>query len=280
MRNYLLSFAILWLNLVVITTASAATNGFPGREEFPDIPVFEIADLKGKFDQVVVVDTRSKYEYDTLRIKGSVHIPVAAKTFEDEVQKLRAKTNKPIVFYCNGRTCYKSYHAVKKASAVGVQDTYAYDAGVFEWVKAEPNRAELLGKSPVKPDQLIDSKIYQARLLNPNEFSERILSAGTNSMVLDVRDMYQRAGVGFYPGKERWVSLDDKTKLTKYLEKAKSKNQTLFIYDEVGKQVVWLQYALEDMGIKDYYFMDKGAKAYYSSISKFVDKIPASKSSD
>ena len=88
-------------------------------------------------------------------------------------------------------------------------------------------------------------------------------------MVLDVRDLYQRAGVGFYPGKERWVSLDDKAKLTKFLEKAKAKKKVLFIYDEVGKQVRWLQYALEEMGIKDYYFMNKGAKAYYASISRW-----------
>ena len=268
MRNLLLSFTIFWFALVM-ATANASSNEFPGRAEYPDIPVYEISELKTKIYEVVVVDTRSKYEYDTLRIKGSIHIPVAAKSFEQQVQKLRDGTNKPIVFYCNGRTCYKSYLAVKKANLAGIKDTYAYDAGIFEWVKSQPEKSELLGKSPVKPNQLIDSKIYQARLLDPNEFSERILSTGGSSMVLDVRDMYQRAGVGFYPGKERWVSLDDKTKLTKYLEKAKAKNQTLFIYDEVGKQVRWLQYALEEMGIKDYYFMNKGAKAYYASISKW-----------
>jgi hypothetical protein len=158
---------------------------------------------------------------------------------------------------------------VKKAQAVGIKNTFAYDAGIFEWVKSEPEKSELLGKSPVMPGQLIDTKIYQARLLEPNEFSERILSSGGSSMVLDVRDMYQRAGVGFYLGIERWVSLDDKAKLAKYLEKAKASKQTLFIYDEVGQQVQWLQYALEDMGIKDYYFMNKGAKAYYASISSW-----------
>jgi len=268
MRNALLFFAIVCTNLA-IATASAKNNGFPGRDEFPDIPVYEISELKNKIEDVVVVDTRSKYEFDTLRIKGSLHIPVAAKSFEEQVQKLRSKTDKPIVFYCNGRTCYKSYHAVKKSIAAGIKNTFAYDAGIFEWVKSEPKRSELLGRSPVNPNQLIDSKIYQARLLDPNEFSERILSGGNSSMVLDVRDMYQRAGVGFYPGKERWVSLDDKAKLTKFLEKAKAKNKTLFIYDEVGKQVRWLQYALEEMGIKEYYFMDKGAKAYYASISKW-----------
>jgi hypothetical protein len=41
----------------------------------------------------------------------------------------------------------------------------------------------------------------------------------------------------------------------------------LFIYDEVGKQVRWLQYTIEELGLKNYYFMDKGAKAYYSSIA-------------
>jgi len=268
MRNVVLSFTILCFNLVT-ASANASNNAFPGRAEYPDIPVYELADLINKIDQVVVVDTRSKYEYDTLRIKGSLHIPVAAKTFEQQVQALRIKTKKPIVFYCNGRTCYKSYHAVKKASAVGVSDLYAYDAGIFDWVKSQPGKSELLGKSPVHLDQLIDHKVYEARLLDPNEFSNRIFENDANTMVLDVRDMYQRAGVGFYPGKERWVSLDDKTKLVKFLQKAKTRNQTLFIYDEVGKQVRWLQYALEDMGIKNYYFMNKGAKAYYASISNW-----------
>ena len=270
MRNplHLLFLTILGLS-VCITTANANTDGFPGRKEFPKVPVYELSELKDKIDQVVVVDTRSKYEYDTLKIKGSVHIPVAAKTFEQQVQALSAKTNKPIVFYCNGRTCFKSYLAVKKSQAVNVTNTFAYDAGIFEWVKSQPNKSELLGKSPVKAQHLIDAKIYQARLLNPDQFSEKILSTGRESMVLDVRDMYQRAGVGFFPGKEYWVSLDDKKKLAKYLAKAKEKNKTLFIYDEVGKQVRWLQYALEDMGIKNYYFMEKGAKAYYAMISNW-----------
>ena len=270
MRNqlYFLCSTILWLS-VTMATANASSDGFPGRKEFPDVPIYELSDLKNKIDQVVVVDTRSKYEYDTLRIKGSIHIPVAAKSFEQQVQILSAKTNKPIVFYCNGRTCFKSYLAVKKAQTVNITNTFAYDAGIFEWVKSQPEKSELLGKSPVKPQHLIDSNIYQARLLDPDEFSEKILSTGGDSMVLDVRDMYQRAGVGFFPGKEYWVSLDDKKKLAKYLAKAKAKNKTLFIYDEVGKQVRWLQYALEDMGIKNYYFMEKGAKAYYAMISSW-----------
>ena len=75
--------------------------------------------------------------------------------------------------------------------------------------------------------------------------------------------MYQRAGVGYFTGLEKWVSLDDQKKLTKYLNKAINEKRTLFIYDEAGKQVRWLQYTLEQANIKNYYFMKKGAKGFY-----------------
>jgi len=39
------------------------------------------------------------------------------------------------------------------------------------------------------------------------------------------------------------------------------------INDEDGKQVLVLQYALEELEIKDYYFMNEGARAYYASNS-------------
>ena len=61
-------------------------------------------------------------------------------------------------------------------------------------------------------------------------------------------------------------------KVYRYIRKAKEKGKTLFIYDEVGKQVRWLQYALEKEGIKNYYFMDKGATGYYKTITKFERK--------
>ncbi|MCG6968729.1 MAG: rhodanese-like domain-containing protein [Gammaproteobacteria bacterium] len=275
MRRVILALIILSVGLTGIAMASGNASksngsndiGFPGREEFPKIPIIEISELNRIFSEVVIVDTRSHYEYDTLRVKGSINIPVAEDTFEQNMMELRAKTSKPIVFYCNGRTCYKSYIAVKKSEAAGVTDTHAFDAGIFEWVNKYPSRGELLGKSPVDLKNLIATNKFKARLLDPDTFSEKAADLGPNSIVLDVRDKFQRAGVGFFPGKERWVSLDDKEKLAKYLKKAKLSNKTLFIYDEVGKQVRWLQYALEEAGIRDYYFMHDGAKAYYSQLS-------------
>ena len=264
-------FRILAVTLLAVITNSAwsADEGFPGRGKYPDIPYVEIADLFAKKNrgEVVIVDARSNYEFETLRIKDAVNIPVANKAFEEEVQKLRGKTNKSIVFYCNGHRCMKSYIAVKRALQANVENVLAFDAGIFDWTKKYPNEAVLLGTSPVNPRKLIAKKRFTSRLLDPDTFSSYIMDS-RNRIVVDVRDKFQRAGVGFYPGIERWAALDDRKKLQRYIEKARRENKTLFIYDEVGKQVRWLQYALEKAGVKKYYFMDKGARAYYDMIAK------------
>jgi len=248
----------------------SAEEGFPGREKYPDVKYIEISDLFNRKarDEVIIVDTRSNYEFETLKIKDAVNIPVANKTFEEDVKKLREKTSKTIVFYCNGHRCMKSYIAAKRCMQVEIPDVVAFDAGIFDWTKKYPKQAVLLGSSPVDPSKLIASKGFQSRLLHPDKFSEYIVDSQHKSIVIDVRDKFQRAGVGFYPGIERWAALDDQKKLQRYIDQAKRENKTLFIYDEVGSQVRWLQYALEKAGLKDYYFMEKGARAYYDMMAK------------
>ncbi|MEJ2180510.1 MAG: rhodanese-like domain-containing protein [Gammaproteobacteria bacterium] len=257
------------LLLAISNFAWSAEEGFPGRKKYPDIPYIEIADLYAKKNrgETVIVDARSNYEFETLRIKDAVNIPVANKSFEEDIQQLRKKTDKAIVFYCNGHRCMKSYIAAKRALQANVDNVFAFDAGIFDWTKKYPKQAVLLGSSPVNPKKLIAKKRFNSRLLDPDTFSSYVMDS-RNRIVVDVRDKFQRAGVGFYPGIERWAALDDRKKLQRYIEKAKRENKTLFIYDEVGKQVRWLQYALEKAGVKNYYFMDKGARAYYDMIAK------------
>jgi rhodanese-related sulfurtransferase len=253
---------------------AADKEEFPGRidKKYKMVPYIELEDLRKQQQDVVIVDARSKFEFDTLKIKGAVNVPVALKTFDAEVQKLREKTGKPLVFYCNGHTCMKSYKAAKRAAKLGLKDVYAYDAGIFVWAKAYPDQAELLGKSPVDTRHILSKKQFKARLLHPDKFSEFATDDPSKVIVLDIRDKYQRAGVGFFPIQERWTSLNKMDKVYRYIRKAKEKGKTLFIYDEVGKQVRWLQYALEREGIKNYYFMDKGATGYYKTITKFERK--------
>lgn len=263
MKNFILSISILF-SLFSSVTVFAADKGFPGRAEYPEIALYQKADLLRDFNKVVIVDARSTLEFKTIHVKGSVNIPVASKKFPEMVKALRKKTTRPIVFYCNGRTCYKSYKATKAALKAGVRDVFAYDAGIFEWAKTYPKYAVLQGVSPMDPRKIIPKKVFKSRFLTPKVFTERARGAlRSKSLIMDVRDMYQRAGVGFFIGIERWVSMDDEKKIAKYLNKAKAENRTLYIYDEAGKQVRWLQYTLERHNIKNYYFMKKGAKGFY-----------------
>ena len=258
----ILSISVFLLSLLS-PALSNASNDFPGRAEFPTVATYEKKDLFNNFNEVIIVDTRSQYEYSTLRIKGAVNIPVSSKTFAKEVKLLRNKSLKPIVFYCNGRSCYKSYKAAKHADRAGIKNTFAYDAGMFEWAKTFPQKSTLLGQSPINPADIISSTKYKKHLISPKTFGKYAFNDKNNGLVLDIRDSQQRAaGIGLFLGVERWASIENPGKIKTYIAKAKAKKQPIYIYDEVGKQVRWLQYALEEQNVKNYYFMDKGAKGY------------------
>ena len=124
--------------------------------------------------------------------------------------------------------------------------------------------AVLLGKSPVNPKHLISKKQFKKHLLSPEAYGDKV--ADSSAIVLDVRDRFQREGLSIFIGRERRAYLDDKKKLDKYIKKAKSQNKTLLIHDAAGKQVRWLQYYLEEKGLRSYYFMEGGVAAYYDEM--------------
>lgn len=252
--------------LVFAQTVVAKSNEFPGRDLYPEIPFIEIKDLKAKFSDVEIVDVRSAYEYETLRIKGAVNIPLASKTFVEDMQKLRAKNNKPIIVYCNGKTCMKSYKAVQKCLSADLKDVTAFDSGILDWAKSYPADALLLGKTLNDPKKLISKDDFKKHTISPDDFGNRI--ADTEAIVLDVRDRFQREGISLFVGREFRVYLDDTKRLDRFINKAMKEGKPLLIYDAAGKQVVWLQYYLQEKGVKEYYFMEGGIHKYYKAMEE------------
>lgn len=242
-------------------------EGFPGRNEFPEVKIYGKAQLNSDFNDVLIVDTRSNYEYETIHINNSINIPVSSKSFVEQVKEIRFKSAKTIVFYCNGRTCYKSYKAATAAMEANISNVYAYDAGMFEWAKTFPDKTTLLGQSPIDPTQLLSKSKLKSHMLKPKKFSQMVYEMGDKVSILDIRDITQRSNsIGYFIGLEYWISLNRKNKVIGFLKKAKKENKTLLIYDAVGKQVRWLQYTLEQLKIKDYFFMEKGARGFYNQI--------------
>lgn len=262
-------FLAVWLTAALVAGSPAYAvekEDFPGRKIYVDVPVIELADLVKQFNNVTIVDTRSRYEHETLRIKGALHIPVSSFRFGGKIKALRARTAKPIIFYSNGHTSYEPYIGVIRARIAGVKrDVYAFDAGVFDWVQIQPGRTALLGQSPIKSSNLISEKKFMARLLDPAIFSSRV---DPSMIILDVRGRLQRGGIGLFVFDEEWASLEDIAKLDRYITQAKRERKTLLIYDNVGKQVRLLMYYLEKKRAKNYYFMKGGAEGYYEMLKK------------
>jgi len=249
---------LLFPLLLLHATQPWAEEEFPVRGLFPKVKTMELDVLYNQRNDVVIFDVRSSYEYETLHIKGARHLALDDRDFVATLVRLRSKESRPLVFYCNGHTCKKSYEAAQKAMHGHIDNVYAYDAGIFVWTKAHPDEAVLLGKSPVDPARLISKQKLEAHMLEPEAFGRRV---GSDTIVLDIRETMQKSALNLFPMRQRSVALDN-NKLKNYVEQAKRENKTLMIYDAVGKQVRWLQYYLEEEKVKEYYFMKGGAKAF------------------
>lgn len=252
---------LLPLILLCISTPVFAGAEFPLREKYPEVVPISLADLAAAYDRTLIVDVRASEEYDVIHINKAKHLPVSNKNFLADLEKLRAKTDATdIAFYCNGHTCAKSYKAAQAANADGFKNIYCFDAGIFEWATAHPDKTTLLGKSPVDTARLISKDALNARKIGWDEFKAK--AADANSIVVDTRDPFQRAKDATLDQNKnvdlkgiRNIPMD---RITGLLAKGEFKDKQLLIIDAVGKQVQWLQYHLDDAGYSNYYFLAKG----------------------
>lgn len=90
----------------------------------------------------IVVDTRTRKEFDKDHIPGAVFAPYMEKslkevefdqTQDDFTAVLKLPRDKPVVFLCNGPECWKSYKASKLAAANGFKKVYWFRGGMPEW---------------------------------------------------------------------------------------------------------------------------------------------------
>ncbi len=252
----------LTLSLVLFSlllSAAQADDSFPLRPLFPGVTTIELNTLHEQRDNMLIVDVRSDYEYQTLHIKGALHIPADESEFIENLRDLRENDSRTLVFYCNGHSCRKSYEASVRANQAGIHNHLTFDAGVFDWAKAYPQEAVLLGQALSDGSRLIGQEKQQQHMLEPEAFATR--ARHRDSIVLDIRDNSQKDGINLFPMRQHSVALDNE-RLASFVHQAKNEGKTLLIYDAVGRQVSWLQYFLEAEGLKDYYFMRGGAREF------------------
>jgi rhodanese-related sulfurtransferase len=255
MRKRLLQKIVLGAACCVLSVVltAAAEEGFPLREKFPKVKYISTEALNRDYQNTIIVDVRSKIEYDVIHINKAVHVPITTTLFIKDLAKVRDKDGKaPMAFYCNGHTCAKSYEAAEQAMEAGFRDVYVYDAGIYDWVKAYPDKGTLMGKTPVPVNKLISHEMLAKKKINYDEFKKKTQNPG--AMVIDIREPFQRDTIPQLPMLRNIPS----DRFAELLKKGEFKDKELLILDAVGKQVEWIQYYLDMYGYKNYYFLDKG----------------------
>ncbi len=252
-RGLRVIFGAAVLVLTVIAVAMAAEEGFPLREKHPNVKCLTTEALSREYQTEIIVDVRSKIEYDVIHINKAVHLPVTTALFTKELATVRDKEGStPIAFYCNGHTCEKSYEAADQAMQAGFKNVYAYDAGIYDWVKAHPDKGTLMGKTPVPLDKLISHDMLAKRKIGYDEFKKRAQKPGV--VLVDIREPFQRQVIPDLSGLRNIPS----DRFAELLKGGEFKDKELLILDAVGKQVEWVQYYLEMYGYSNYSFLDKG----------------------
>ena len=259
-RNFnltLFSAAILVFCLTGVSLADS--DKYPYRVDFPQVKTIESYDLKAGLDSgdYIAIDARSKLEYEVIHLNEAKHIAISKKTFLTKLKDVaRRNPGKKIAFYCNGTTCLKSYKATQKALDAGFTEVFAYDAGVPEWANMYPGETKLLGKPITDPEKQLMSKAkFKARTFAWSYF--KAASEGQNVMVIDVRDNFQKTES--LPDLESARNIPLNNFIPNFVAKQINQDKTLLIFDQVGKQVKWLQYYLEEYGYDKYIFLDGGA---------------------
>ncbi|MHB8624388.1 MAG: rhodanese-like domain-containing protein [Sulfuricaulis sp.] len=223
--------SLLFMLLVTVAASVAAdttaNSEFPLRWRYPDVITLSADQLYKMQHEVLVVDARTKFKWETMRINGSINVPVDEvdtgmnRAFEDSLAKVRKSDARPIVFYCNGKTCPKSHEAARR---IGLDHIYAYDAGIFDWAMAHPELTTLYDKSPIEASDLIDPVSPKTHTLSAEDFRALAYANPCHCISVDIRDLGQRDFL-FFPMREEHVSLDDKTALNDLMEQAKQQKK-------------------------------------------------------
>ena len=253
---------ILLFIATVVSVASYATD-FPLRKKYSTVKTISTSALHAEFENVTIIDVLSAFEYDVIKMKNAKNNLVSDMGFIKRLHKMVPDKSTKVVFYCNGITCAKSYKATLAAMSGGYTNVFAYDSGIFQWTKAHPDKAVLLGESPVNPKHIISKKQFQSKLLDKTRFEKGV--ASEDAFLVDVRDGLQRVKTPKFKKTARKIPFD---RLAKELNAEDFMKQisgkTLYVMDAVGKQVRWLQYSLEAKKV-NYFFLKNGVWAYFGS---------------
>lgn len=136
MKALMKSSIILLLGFFAIATVSAEKSEYRSPEQVEGAISTSVIQAKELYDQgAVFIDVRNPRLYAKKHIPGAFHLDLK---YDFDEEKLAAITRKdqPIVIYCSGVKCSRSYRACEKAVSWGYSKVHYFRGGIVDWKKA------------------------------------------------------------------------------------------------------------------------------------------------
>lgn len=165
----------LAITMVMLSTLSASAA------DFRVIDTAQLKEMTDSSQKFMLVDARTKEEYDEAHIKNAVGIP--EKEFEKMAGLLPADKSALIVMYCNGVKCGKSKKLAARAAAAGYTNIILYGEGFPVWEEKG---------MPIYAGPGYGKKIETTKL-TPVELKKMIESNSGDFVIVDVRDEQEYA---------------------------------------------------------------------------------------
>lgn len=262
---------LVLLAFSTVIFASSDSETFPKRKYYPqlnyiDTQAFALGINEKRFD---VIDVRDDTSFQALHVKSANNIFVKSNTFEQEILEFSAKRNKPLVIYCNGISCSKSYVASTKIINLflkkGIKkQVFTYDSGINAIAYAHNDLVLKNGQDVSLSNPLIAIDKIKKHTLTPLDFEKYISSHERKEYaLLDIRDKNEKIILKLFMfQKEKNIVLSQRNKLIKFLNKVKQDKKTLLVYDASGRQINGLYELLNITGVKQWHYLEGGEYGY------------------
>lgn len=263
--------------LICFTGVSAAISEeiinkkFPNRKFYPGLNYLSteqmVTDIKaGKY---LIIDARPSLGYQTLRIKDAINIHSGDKQFVEKLLKAVKENDKPIVFYCGGLTCQKSYKASIKAMTELRKrkinrEVFTYDSGISAFAYASPDMVLKNGEAVSEDNPILNVRKLKKHAKSAQEFTHLVNNDSEGQyVILDVRENKQQIlRKLFMFKKENKITVLEPEKLIIFLNEIKASDKTLMVYGAVEKQIESIFQLIQTTGNKKWFYLEGGEYAY------------------
>ncbi len=136
MRQLVTFFFLVFSFSIFLLPANAKETDYRAPEQVDGTTTVTASEVKKHHEAGgVIVDVRNPRLYARRHIPGAHHLDLLSAFTEKSLSEV-AKKDEPLVIYCSGIKCSRSYRASEKAVAWGYKKVMYFRGGIVDWRNA------------------------------------------------------------------------------------------------------------------------------------------------